>query len=173
MLCKNCGKPQPEHYGVFMRCSDNDWSDMRFAAAGRIGHEQAGLPSGDMSKYVQNPHDTVTTEQFSKPVFVTGMSVLKSNPKFHAALKQMAEMHDRKSADYADTQNGNFYTNFEEAAATAGTSVEEVFLTLIGVKLARLRELKKKGTAPQNESVQDSRKDLAIYAALYFSYFVD
>lgn len=150
-----------------MRCSDNDWSDMRFAAAGRIGHED----------YVVEPHSNenwaVPSQSQPKIEFITGLQVQKSNPKFHAALKQMAEMHDRKSADYADTQNGNFYTNFEEAAATAGTSVEEVFLTLIGVKLARLRELKKKGTAPQNESVQDSRKDLAIYAALYFSYFVD
>ncbi len=91
-----------------------------------------------------------------------------ANPKFHAMLKQMAEIHDKKSADYASTTN--YYSNFEQAAVSAGTDVGTVFRTLIGVKLARLAELSK-GKVPNNESIEDSMLDLAVYAVLYASYF--
>src|SRR3990172_12679304 len=46
------------------------------------------------------------------------------NPKFHKLLTQMQEMHERKSHDYA--KNSNPYSNFEEAAACAGCTVDEV-----------------------------------------------
>lgn len=144
MLCRTCGVGEREHYGF--------------------------------------DHPFVRSKSTTPlPHFLTGMSIAQdnnlpkptSNPKYHAALKELAELHDKKSLDYADTSNGNWYTNFEEAAATAGIDVEEVFMALIGVKLARLRELKKKGLTPQNESVQDSRKDLANYSILMYSYFID
>jgi hypothetical protein len=90
------------------------------------------------------------------------------NPKFNALLQRMQDTHDKKNADYATA--GNPYSNFEEAAATAGCSVDTVFAVLIGVKLARLKELVGNGKTPNNESVQDSRLDLAVYAALWASY---
>lgn len=91
------------------------------------------------------------------------------NPKFHSLLKKMADMHDKKSADYAtDT---NYYSNFENAAISASTSVDAVFRTMIGIKLARLAELQGKGKTPKNESVMDSLIDLAVYATLYASYY--
>ena len=89
------------------------------------------------------------------------------NPKFDALLARMADLHDRKSADYACDENR--YSNFESAAATAGCSTDLVFAVLIGIKLARLKELAK-GKEPNNESVQDSRLDLAVYSALWASY---
>ena len=92
---------------------------------------------------------------------------MANNPKFHALLAQMAEMHDRKNADYA--HDGNPYSNFEQAAATAGCSVDTVFAVLIGIKLARLQVLLL-GKTPNNESIQDSRLDLAVYSALWASY---
>jgi hypothetical protein len=90
------------------------------------------------------------------------------NPKFHAFLAEMAQIHDKKSHDYA--KDSNFYSNFEEAAATAGISVDAVFMTLIGVKLARLRELMASGKIPNEESLYDTRLDLAVYTALWASY---
>lgn len=143
MLCRTCGVGEREHYGFHHP----------FVGAGNSGSPQSitGMP-------------IAPDNNLPKPT---------SNPKYHAALKELAELHDKKSLDYADTSNGNWYTNFEEAAATAGIEVEEVFMALIGVKLARLRELKKKGLTPQNESVQDSRKDLANYSILMYSYFRD
>lgn len=42
---------------------------------------------------------------------------------------------------------------------------------LVGVKLARLRELTSAGKTPNNESIADTRTDLAMYAALWASYY--
>lgn len=94
-----------------------------------------------------------------------------ANPKFDAALQKMKGIHDKKSADYANDTNR--YANFEFAAKCSGTTVDQVFATLIGVKLARLAELSANGKTPQNESVQDSRLDLAVYATLWLSYHED
>jgi hypothetical protein len=91
------------------------------------------------------------------------------NPKFHKLLNKMAEVHDRKNHDYA--YGGNPYSNFEEAAATAGLGVDTVFAVLIGIKLSRLNALTKEGKEPNNESIQDTREDLAVYSALWASYY--
>lgn len=176
-LCRLCGIGEREHYGSNFHHP--------FIAGGREGHDMSrnpqwydGQPDSlrfDASKPNQSngPKALDPASSFSKVIEVQKGAPPKSNPKFHAALKKMAEVHDKKSLDYANTVEDKYYTNFEEAAQTAGVSVEEVFLTLIGVKLARLRELKRKGLTPQNESVQDSRLDLANYAVLMYSYFID
>jgi len=93
------------------------------------------------------------------------------NLKFHAALKRMADMHDKKSADYATSLN--YYSNFERAAVSAGVPEDAVFRTLIGIKLARLVELQGNGKTPKNESIEDSLLDLAVYSVLYYSYFME
>lgn len=92
------------------------------------------------------------------------------NPKFKAQLAEMDGLHDTKNTDYAN--DGNPYSNFEEAAAVAEgfTGVDAVFAALIGVKLARLRELTSSGKTPNNESITDTRTDLAMYATLWASY---
>lgn len=93
------------------------------------------------------------------------------NPRFAALLAEMGQLHDSKNADYAS--DGNPYSNFEEAAAVAEgfTGVDAVFAALIGVKLARLRELTSAGKTPNHEGIEDTRKDLAMYAALWASYY--
>ncbi len=95
---------------------------------------------------------------------------MAANPKFHTLIKQMYEMHDKKNNDYASS--GNPYSNFEQAAAFAGCSVDTVFAVLIGIKEARLRELTASGKTPNNESIQDTRLDAAVYTALRASYFL-
>ena len=80
----------------------------------------------------------------------------------------MRDIHNKKAHDYA--RDDNRYSNFENAAKTAGTSVGAVFRTMIGIKCARLAELEG-GKSPNNESIQDSLLDLATYAALYASYY--
>jgi hypothetical protein len=97
---------------------------------------------------------------------------MAKNPKFDMLLAEMRELHDRKNNDYA--QNGNPYSNFEEAAAVAAgfSGVDAVFASLIGVKLARLRELTSAKKTPNNESVNDTRIDLAMYAVLWASYML-
>jgi hypothetical protein len=92
------------------------------------------------------------------------------NPKFATLTAQMNALHDKKNADYAS--DANPYSNFEEAAQVAAgfSGVDAVFASLIGVKLARLRELTRAQKTPNHESIQDTRTDLAMYAALWASY---
>lgn len=93
------------------------------------------------------------------------------NPAFSNLLAEMAQLHDAKNHDYA--QDGNPYSNFCQAAEVAQgfSGIDAVFATMIGVKLARLRELTSAGKTPNNESIADTRKDLAMYAALWASYY--
>ena len=95
---------------------------------------------------------------------------MAANPRFKQQLYNMAALHDQKNNDYA--HDNNPFSNFEEAASSAGCSVDTVFRVLIGIKLARLKELLGSGKVANNESVQDSRMDLAMYCALWASYHI-
>jgi len=92
------------------------------------------------------------------------------NPAFTKLLERMAALHESKNADYAS--DGDPLSNFKEAAETARgfSGVDAVFASLIGVKLARLRELTAAGKTPNHESIEDTRTDLAMYAALWASH---
>jgi hypothetical protein len=93
------------------------------------------------------------------------------NPKFNALLQRMAEVHDRKAHDYA--KDANPYSNFEFAGLLGSMfcdPTDVAFAVLIGVKIARLSELKRTGKEPCNESVADSHLDLANYTAIWASY---
>lgn len=96
---------------------------------------------------------------------------MANNPAFSALLDEMRELHFAKNHDYA--QDGNPYSNFCQAAEVAAgfSGIDAVFATMIGVKLARLRELTSAGKTPNNESIDDTRKDLAMYATLWASYY--
>lgn len=90
------------------------------------------------------------------------------NPAFDGILSRMSETHNSKGHDYAE--DGNPYSNFEEAAAFAGVTVDQVFAVMLGIKQARIKQLLKAGKTPNNESLDDSRLDGAVYAALRASY---
>lgn len=93
------------------------------------------------------------------------------NPRFDAQLARMAEIHNRKSHDYA--RDDNAFSNFEFAAQVSEhftEPIDRVFATMIGIKLARIAELTSAGKDPQNESIRDTFDDLATYAALWASY---
>jgi hypothetical protein len=98
---------------------------------------------------------------------------MAKNPKFEQLLNDMRELHASKNSDYCgDGAAVNPYQNFEDAAAFAGCSVDTVFRVLIGIKGARLKALTSSGKPPNHESVEDTQKDLAMYGALYASYFL-
>ena len=90
------------------------------------------------------------------------------NPHFTKLLEDMAALHERKGHDYARDENP--YSNFEEAAAEAGVSVNDVFKVMVGIKNARIRELERSGKSPQNEALLDSYMDGLMYKALQLSY---
>jgi predicted Ser/Thr protein kinase len=93
------------------------------------------------------------------------------NPAFTNLLAEMQALHESKNSDYASDVDP--YSNFRQAAAVAEgfSGVDAVFATMIGVKLARLRELTSSGKQPNHESVQDTRTDLAMYATLWASFW--
>jgi hypothetical protein len=93
--------------------------------------------------------------------------VMAKNPRFDMLLSEMRELHEKKNHDYA--RDDDPFSNFTFAAEIADgfTGSDAVFATMIGIKLARLKELRGKGKDAQNESAHDSLKDLAMYAALW------
>jgi hypothetical protein len=90
------------------------------------------------------------------------------NPYFTRALDEMEAIHERKNHDYASDTNP--FSNFEFAARFAGVTVDQVFAVMEGIKQARILELTLAGKAPNNESLDDSLKDGAVYPALRYAY---
>lgn len=90
-----------------------------------------------------------------------------NNPDFQKLLEKITILHNKKSNDYA--QNNDYYSNFKFAAFVAGVTVDQVFRVMLGIKLARLKELKS-GKTPNFESIQDTIDDLANYSCIYASY---
>lgn len=86
------------------------------------------------------------------------------NDPFDQEVQELLELHSIKKADYADMSNQ--FSNFIEAAEWAGVTVEQAIQVLIGTKIARLRNLKKSGKMPKNESIQDTEKDLIVYGII-------
>lgn len=170
MLCKACGTPEREHDRFF----DHD-----FVGPGKMGEWGVAPSSGSI--FQKPEHNDYSTPQIGQgklegTPFITGMTVTTSKPvtlregnaKFHKALDKMREVHDKKSADYANDENR--YANFEYAAKFAGVTVDQVFAVLIGVKEARLLELQSSGKVPNNESIEDTLLDAAVYSVLRYSY---
>jgi hypothetical protein len=85
-----------------------------------------------------------------------------------AVLADLADLHERKSHDYA--QDSNPFSNFEEAAASAGVSVDTVFAVMMAIKQARLKELQQAAKTPKHESIADTQIDLALYGVLRAAY---
>ncbi len=82
-------------------------------------------------------------------------------------LKTQYEVIERKNNDYAEDNDA--FSNFKFAAEFADIPVTKAFQVLIGVKIARLKELLN-GKVPQNEAVEDTLLDLANYATLLILY---
>ena len=73
-----------------------------------------------------------------------------------------------KASDYAE--DDNVFSNFEFAANAAEVTVGQIFLSLIGVKMARLQQLIGNDKTPNNESIDDTLLDLMNYAGLLKAY---
>jgi hypothetical protein len=83
-------------------------------------------------------------------------------------LGQCKTVMSAKKNDYAE--NNNRYSNFEESSKIAGISPEQSIIVLMGVKLARLRQLTVNNKEVKNESMDDSILDLINYALILGGY---
>ena len=84
-------------------------------------------------------------------------------------LEKMRKVHEKKNHDYAKDENT--FSNFTFAADLASNfndNMDKTFVTLIGIKLARLIALQNKEAV--NESVDDTYQDLTIYCSLWWMY---
>ena len=75
---------------------------------------------------------------------------------------------DLKATDYAEETN--YFSNFEFAAKAAGITVDQVFLVMMGIKLARLAQLIGAGKVPNFESIDDNLLDSINYPGLLKAY---
>ena len=86
----------------------------------------------------------------------------KRNPKFHALLDEIRDLHDRKNHDYA--ADNDPLSNFRRCQAL-GISPLVGVLVRLGDKQARIEQIVS-GKTPKNESLRDSLIDLAVYALI-------
>jgi hypothetical protein len=89
-------------------------------------------------------------------------------PEFITILDKMKELHIRKNADYANDSNP--FDNFdfsEEVMARFSDNRDKAFVWPIATKLARLGNLLSSDKPPNNESIEDSMIDIAVYMILW------
>jgi hypothetical protein len=84
------------------------------------------------------------------------------DPRFHALLKEMGELHDKKQADYGT--EGDPFANVR-ASEDWGIPAWVGACVRLNDKLKRLKAFAKKGVL-ENESAEDSMIDIAVYALI-------
>lgn len=83
-------------------------------------------------------------------------------------LSEINTLHNKKKADYANSSDR--FSNFKIAAQFSGMKTYQSIENLIGVKQARLLELRGK-KEPKNESLRDTLIDRAVYSILAVVWF--
>lgn len=110
---------------------------------------------------------------FEKMASEKGGTVRARNgsPTFYNMLQEMAQTHDIKSHDYAS--NSNPYGNYEFAGEVAllfkHSPDDAGFASRLAEKIYRLSNLEGTGKSPQNESVADTERDIAVIATLWMA----
>ena len=84
------------------------------------------------------------------------------DPRFHLILKELADLHDRKQADYGREQDP--LANIR-ASAEWGVQAWVGALIRLNDKVRRLQAFARRGTLA-NEGAVDSLNDIAVYAIL-------
>jgi hypothetical protein len=82
--------------------------------------------------------------------------------RFHALLKEMGEMHDKKGADYGSPADP--FLNIRQGHEF-GIEPWKNAMSRAGDKMVRIKQFAKTGSL-ENESVKDSLLDLASYAII-------
>jgi hypothetical protein len=86
----------------------------------------------------------------------------QGDPRFHAYLKKMGALHDKKQADYGADRDA--FANVRAAQDFGAPPVLGVAIRM-NDKMNRIKSFFKKGKL-QNESVRDSFLDLAVYGII-------
>lgn len=89
-------------------------------------------------------------------------------PEFLTTLEKMKELHLKKNEDYAASDNP--FSNFdftEFVLSQFKNDRDKTFVWPIATKLARLSTLLNSTREPNNESIEDSFDDIAVYIILW------
>lgn len=92
------------------------------------------------------------------------------SPTFYALLEQMAEIHNKKSHDYA--VDGDPFVNYHFAGKMAHLFNDERdsgFVGRLGEKIIRLATLENSNKTPKNESVADTEVDICVIVTLWMA----
>lgn len=93
------------------------------------------------------------------------------SPTFYKILEEMAVIHDSKSHDYASNSNpyGNYHFAGKLALLFAHSEHDAGFIGRIAEKIYRLANLESNGKVPNNESVEDTERDICTIVALWMA----
>jgi len=97
------------------------------------------------------------------------------SPTFYKLLEEMAITHDKKSHDYASNSNpyGNYHFAGKLAILFAHSEQDAGFVGRLGEKLYRLANLEGSQKIAQNESIEDTERDLCVIMALWMADRID
>jgi hypothetical protein len=93
------------------------------------------------------------------------------SPTFYRLLDEMAVTHDKKSHDYASSENpyGNYHFAGQVAILFAHSPQDAGFVGRIAEKIYRLANLESKQKIAKNESIDDTERDIAVITALWMA----
>jgi hypothetical protein len=84
-------------------------------------------------------------------------------------LDRLQLIHDRKNEDYTSKHPDENFMRSQEIQSWFSNDIDKPYAVLIGTKIARLATLLSKDGPPNNESIEDSFDDLAMYCILWAS----
>jgi hypothetical protein len=90
------------------------------------------------------------------------------SPIFYELIQQMAQIHNKKSHDYASDDNP--FANYQFAGKLSklfDNPDDAGFIGRIGEKLYRLANLENHNKLPSNESIADTEVDICVIVALW------
>lgn len=97
--------------------------------------------------------------------------VRNGSPFFYDLLQKMAELHDRKSHDYASNENpvGNYHFAGKMALLFSHSEQDAGFIGRLGEKFYRLANLESSEKIAQNEGIEDTELDICVITLLWMS----
>jgi hypothetical protein len=114
---------------------------------------------------------TVESNKYSEELHGEQGRTRHGSPGFYKLLEQMAELHDRKSHDYA--RDNDPFGNYEFAGLIANmfssSPVDAGFSGRLAEKIYRLYVLQSENKIPKTDTIDDTERDIAVIATLWMA----
>jgi hypothetical protein len=135
---------------------------------------QYGLVPNATRKTTDTTNDASTAGQDTEPIlkdpYTNPISTRNGSPIFYNLLERMADLHDKKSYDYASNSDpfGNYH--FAGLMSQLFTNPDDAgFVGRLGEKIFRLANLENSRKSPVNESIEDTELDICVIVALWIA----